>query len=206
MAHDAAYVSVLPKLNWKISIIQETFIENIQQTHSLSKRCQISISQRNGLCMRFGKKLDMMRLRHRSILASHDDQDHQNPKNVHKICFWTPLCFNIMSSSFVMNIIHGQAIWVFDIWHRPLHYWQFWTFLTFWHLTSYLNHISPARGYFLRLHMMITGSLENVHNICFWVILITFIFDLKLTSLCQNLHMSSSSFYEPHSSESWQSW
>ena len=50
-------------------------------------------------------------------------------------------------------------------WHNEVH--------TFWHQ-------------FLTSHMMVTKNPQNVHRKCFWTILVTFIFDVKIdVNMCE---------------------
>ena len=87
----------------------------------------------------------------RSILTSHA-MVTDKPQNVHKTCFeqfQLPPCVTskltlsclmvIVSSLFFVNLIFNQ---LFDIWHILD------TFLTFWHMTYYLNQHSPSQGFF----------------------------------------------------------
>ena len=48
------------------------------------------------------------------------------------------------------------------------------------------------------LYIIVIKTTQNVHKLCFQAILMTFTCDLKMTSLCLNLIMSSYFFYEPH--------
>ena len=60
----------------------------------------------------------------------------------------------------MISLIHISAVWLFHNWH--MHNWQFWTF--FWHLTSYLNHLSPLQDFFIDLVKHAKNTCEKIVN------------------------------------------
>ena len=113
----------------------------------------ISKCQTTGLCMRFGRKLDMMRLRHNEVNLASCDDDYQNLSKCSLKWFWviwmssyvtskfTSLCLNLLMLIFFLTNLHSPNFLAFDILHITGHLW------TFWHLTSYLNHLSLSQSY-----------------------------------------------------------
>ena len=65
----------------------------------------------------------------------------------------------------ILSLLNSPAVWLFDKW-CIMHNCQFWTF--FWHLISYLNHLSLLQGYILCECLVKCNLLKITETVQSW--------------------------------------